>query len=403
MERIGPLTGRVVPRSQRPDAPATTDTWWAGGPWSRFMGRVHGDDLSYLVIEDDTGRLCATAPLLMSTVDRGPALLRLPAIVGDEHVFGDGDRLSTQERAQYDELRRQLPEVQVAGRYPAIAVSTRGTDHGIAVAVDSPVSRTAVFEALPEILADVAEQLGCPSYGICHVTDEDSEILQIAGKAHGYQRVVLGAETILDLPAVAGRDEYVASLRSRRRTRLQRELTEYRAQRLSTGVRTGPDALTDDTAVLQARLRARHGTPSPVAAVRREFRDISGTVGDACVVLTAERDGRTLGFALCLYDEQRHELFVRSAGFDYDELADGCYLALIYGEVPLWAADNGVRRIRFGMSTYEAKRARGCTLQPMYGHLRFDGDGGNLLHRVAHWQSLGEQRRLAALGAGVLG
>lgn len=362
------------------------------------MARVHGPDLRYLLVEDAAGRLCAAAPLLVSTAERGPSLLKAPAIAGDELAFGDESRLTESERAEYDALRARLAGVRDA-QYPTLSLAVRGACDGVAMALEAPVSRAEVYAALPDLLAEAADELGCRSHAILNLADDSA--LRERAQALGHARVVLGAETALDIPVVSGQEEYFARLPSRRRTRLRKEKRQYVEQGLRTTVCTGPAAITDDLAVLQARLRAKHGMSGDVEPVRREFDQIREAVGDCVVVVSAERDGRLLGFALCLYDKDRAELFARSAGFDYDALTGGCYLALLYQEVPAWAADHGVRRIYFGTSTYEAKRARGCTLLPLYGHLRFAGPDGDLLRRAAQLQSLGEARRLEALGAAV--
>ncbi|MFF0144107.1 GNAT family N-acetyltransferase [Amycolatopsis sulphurea] len=211
---------------------------------------------------------------------------------------------------------------------------------------------------------------------------------------------MLGADTALDVPVVASHEEYFAALPSRRKTRLRKEKAQYVEQGLRTVVRSGRNAVTDDLVVLQAQLRAKHGMSGDLEQVRKEFFDIRDTVGDSVVVVSAERDGEVVGFTLCLYDKDRNELYARSSGFDHD--APGLYFALVYQEIPAWAADHGIRRIYFGTSTYEAKRARGCAMLPLYGQLRFTAEGGELLHRATALQALGETRGLEALGATVI-
>lgn len=399
MGRIDSLRGRVLFHADIRNAQTKTDRWWGDASWSEFMARTHGPDLRYLVVEDPAGALCATAPLLLATADRGPFLLKPPAIAGDERAFGDESTLTTEERAEYDALRARLDGVRAA-QYPSVSLTTRGSSHGVAMALGSPVPRNEVFAALPRLVADAAAELGCRSDAILHLDDDDATVRAVAAE-HGYERVVLGAETVLTIPAVSGQEEYFAGLPSRRRTRQRREMEQYLAQGLRSVVRTGAEAITEELVVLQARLRAKHGMPGGIDLVRKEFGDIRDTAGDSIVVCTAQRDRRVLGFVLSLYDKDRNELYARSAGFDYDELDRGCYLALTYREIPAWAADHGVRRVYYGMSTYEAKRARGCALAPLYGYLRFDGSDGDLLRRAARLQSVSEARRLRSLGAPV--
>ncbi|MFF0144111.1 peptidogalycan biosysnthesis protein [Amycolatopsis sulphurea] len=363
------------------------------------MARTHGPDLRYLLIADSAGTLCATAPLLYGTADRGAFFAKAPAIAGDEVAFGDEWRLTESEHAEYDALRSRLAGARAA-QYPTISLTVRGASDGVAMALESPVSRAEVHAALPGLVADAAAELGCRSHAILHL--EDDGTLREPAAELGHTRVVLGAETAMDIPVVSGQEEYFAALPRRRRYRLRAEKRQCVEQGLHTEVRTGPSSMTEDLILLQARQRAKHGMSGEVGPVREEFYRIRETVGDAVIVLSAVREGQLLGYTLCLYDKDRDELFARSAGFDYDALDGGCYFALMFHDVPAWAADHGVRRIFFGMSTYEAKRARGATLLSLYGHLRFDGPDGHLLHRATQLQSLGEARRLEALGAKVI-
>jgi predicted N-acyltransferase len=130
--------------------------------------------------------------------------------------------------------------------------------------------------------------------------------------------------------------------------------------------------------------------------VRNDFDAIRETVGDDCLVFSAERDGETLGFVL--YLRSGDALYGRTAGFDEDR-ARGCYFVLTYHDTVRWALGNGVRRVWYGLAAYQAKRLRGCALEPRHGWFRFTGDGSTPLDRAVRLQGLSEQRRLESLGS----
>ncbi|MEO6702246.1 MAG: peptidogalycan biosysnthesis protein [Jatrophihabitantaceae bacterium] len=397
MAAVIALSGRVVPHSELPSQHVLGNSWWSDRPWLSFMARANDDDFRYLLIETAEGRLCAVAPLMLSGADHGPFFLNSAAIIGDERAFGDSARLTSEQQASYQQLLTGLDNLR-AGQYPSVALSSRGTDHGVSMIADAPVSRELVLQRLPAILAEVAAGLGCRSYAILHLGESDRAIIEPAATAGGYCQVLLGAESCLSIPDVTSRAEYQASLRSRRRSRFAKEMQDYLAHGLRTVTHYGPDAITEDVVRLQARLRAKHGMSTELAATRKEFSDIQQVAGEHCLVLTAEREGRTIGFVLALHDRARQALHVRSSGFDDDDPVASSYFVLVYQDVPGWAAEHGIRTVWYGISASEAKRARGCTLLPLYGYLGFTGAAAGRLGQIGRLQSLGEQRRLAELG-----
>ncbi|MDH6574585.1 GNAT family N-acetyltransferase [Kitasatospora sp. MAP5-34] len=376
------------------------DSWWGDPGWSRFAQRAGRHQVRRLLVLDGEGAVCADAPLLISTPDTGSLFYDAPKMIGDERAFGDADRLSATDRERYDSLRLRLPPIRAA-QHPTVSLTAFGPHHGVRIAPRSRIPREAVFAALPGLLAAAADELGCRSSGLLHLGAAEHAAMADTAAAQGYTPVLLGADTVFELPDGADYDTWLASLRSRRRTRLRKELQDYRSQDIRTVVRQGPEAFTDELVELQAQLRAKHGVPTDPAAVRVEFDAIRDTVGEACVVFTAESDGKVLGFVLGLLDPGRRVLHARSAGFSPEAMAASCYFVLVYHDVPAWALDRGVRRVRFGMSTYEAKRARGCALEPLSGYVRFSGPDAAVPHLAAEVQSRTEAGRLTALGAEV--
>ncbi|MDH6574589.1 GNAT family N-acetyltransferase [Kitasatospora sp. MAP5-34] len=392
------LTGRIADRSAIPRIRLRGNTFWSGESWLRFTGRANSEELKFLVVEDEDSTPCAVAPLMVCTRDRGPFFHRLPGIIGDERSFGAVDRLSEAERTRYEKLLPQLDGLRQV-QYPSVALGARGSDHGVRFAVDSPVHPDQVMQALPRLLADAAAELGCRSYGILSLTGAEERVLRSAADDGGYRRVVLGADAVQWPVAAHTYEEYLQSMPGKTRGKRRREMKLYRESGLRTVVRSGPESVGDQLADFQARLRAKHGMPDAEASTRAEFADLRETVGDHVIVFRAERDGQLIAFALCLYDRERREIYVRSFGCDdTDPAGRYSYFALVYQEVPAWSARHGIAKIWYGMSTSEAKRARGCTLVPLYGLVHFSGTEADTLQRVGQLQSVGEQRRLAELG-----
>ncbi|MEV6006190.1 GNAT family N-acetyltransferase [Streptomyces sp. NPDC051976] len=392
------LAGRVADHSEVPRVPLRGNTFWSGESWLRFTARANGRELRFLVIEDEHGTPCAVAPLMVCTADRGPFFHRIPGIIGDERSFGDVTRLSEPERTWYEKHLPELDDLR-ADQYPAVALGARGSDHGVRFALESPVPPDEVMRALPRLLATAAAELGCRGYGILSLTAAEERMMRSAAADEGYHQVLLGADAVQTPVPADSYDAYLQTMSSNRRRGLRREMKLYRESGLRTTVQSGPESISDQLAEFQARLRTKHDMPDAEALTRAEFADLRETVGDHSLVFRAERDGRLVGFAMCLHDRERQEIYGRSVGFDdADPASRYCYFVLAYQEIPAWSARHGISRIWYGMSTSEAKRARGCTLVPLHGLVHFRGPGADTLYRVGELQSLGERRRLTALG-----
>lgn len=375
---------------------AAADLFWGDAGWTRFTERAGKHRVRLLVVRGPGGAVVAVATLLVAGADTGSLFYDVAKMVGDERAYGDPNRLPPDDRAAYDELRLRLPGLRPA-QNPTVSLTANGPHHGVRIAPGSPVPRSAVLAALPRLLAEAAATLGCRSTGLLHLGPDEHAAMAATAAEHGYVPVALGADAVVDLPGEGGYAGWVDGLRSRRRTRMRKELAEYREQGIRTVVTRGRDAFTDELVELQAQLRAKHGVPVDPASVRAEFDAIRDAVGDSCVVFTSERDGEVVGFALALLDPARGNLHARSAGFAPGTASAGCYFVLLYHDVPAWAVENGVRRVWYGMSTYEAKRARGCALRPLTGFLRFTGPDAGDLRAVAALQSRAEEARLADL------
>ncbi|MET9698513.1 GNAT family N-acetyltransferase [Streptomyces sp. NPDC006529] len=381
-------TAREFPALERPPVIWDDDRWW------RFTERTDLHETHYLAVHGPDGSLAALAPLLLTRDGGGLLFYDAPKMTGDLGAFGDPEHLTGAERARWDELAAALPEARRA-QYPSVALSVFGSHHGIVHAADRGESeRREVLAALPGLLDDAARSLGCASHALLYATDEQAGILGPAAAERGHVPAVLGAESVLRLDAPDW-DAYLASLVSRKRKRANRELREYAEAGFTTVVREGADALTGPVVDLQVALRAKYGLPGGRPRVERDFAAIRETVGDSALVLSAERDGETLGFVL--YLRSGDALFGRTAGFD-DDRAKGVYFALTYHETIRWSLANGVRDIWYGLAAYDAKRLRGCDLEARHGWFHFTGEGHQVLTETVRLQGDGEHGRLRSLG-----
>jgi uncharacterized protein len=393
------LEGQLLPPGARPaagDFPALDrpGVIWEDARWWRFTERTDLHEVHYLRIHAD-GRTVALAPLLLTRESGGLLFYDSPRLIGTPGSMAEPDLLDAADQDRWNELAAALPQAR-PDQYPSLTLGVFGSHHGVVHATDrTPAQRAAVMAALPALLGRAAAELGCRSSALLYVGEPYAQAVDDTARQHGYQSVLLGAEGVQHLPDTTDWDGYLAGLGSHRRRRISKEVERYEAAGWRTVVRTGADALDDEVVALQVAHRAKYGLPGGEDRVRRDFDAVRADLGESCLVLGSERDGRLGGFVL--YFRAGDALFARTAGFSPD--ADGCYLTLTYHETARWALAHGVRRIHYGLSAYQAKYARGCELQPRWGWFAFSGVHADDYRTLADLQSLSIERRLASVGA----
>ena len=394
------VTGELLPAGSFPSTadlpgPDRPGIVWEDRRWWRFVDRTDLHQCRYLRISVG-GRPVAMAPLLLTRDAEGLLFYDPPRLIGTAGAMAEPELLTAAERQRWDELTRLVEEGR-GRQYPSLALGTFGNHHGV---VHDPTrtaaQRAAVLAALPRLVERAAAELGCRSSALLYLGGEESATVRASAAATGHLPVLLGAEAVQHLPE-SSYDAYLAGLSSRRRTRLRREVREYEQAGFRTVVREGAGAIDEEIIALQVAHRTKYGLPGGEARVRRDFEGIRAELGADCLVLAAEREGRLSGFVL--YLRTAEALFARTAGFGPD--ATGCYLALAYHETARWATEHGVRRVHFGMAAYQAKRSRGCDLEPRWGWFAFGGPLRDAYRELLRLQSLTVARHLEQVGAPV--
>lgn len=391
-------SGNLLAPNARPSAQdfaglANPDVIWEDERWCRFTERTDLHEVRYLEIRDDC-RPVALAPLLITAKPGGLLYYDPPRLAGTAGALAEPQLLDPSEQQRWGELTSSLPD---PDQYPSLALATFGNHHGVAHATDRTADqRRAVMAALPELLLQTAAELGCRSVALLYVGEpEAADVDQSASRA-GYTSTLLGAEGVLEL-ADTSWQEYLAGLSKRRRYQARKELRIYQEAGFRTVIRTGPEAFSEDLVALQVAHRLKYGLPGGEERVRRDLTTVRDELGDSCVVFTAERDGRIGSFTL--YLRTRDALFARTGGTAPD--AKGCYFAVDYHETARWAVENGIRRIHYGMASYEAKVTRGCELRPRWGWFAFNGSQADTYREVLALQSQSIERQLELVGAPV--
>ena len=388
-------SGHLLPPRTRPSAQdfaglARPDVIWEDERWWRFTERTDLHEVRYLEVRED-GLTVALAPLLITAKPGGLLFYDPPRLVGTAGALAEPELLDPHDQQRWAELTATLPD---PDQYPSLALGTFGNHHGVAhLSGRTAEERRAVMGALPELLLQAADELGCRSVAMLYVGEPEAADVDESAARAGYSATLLGAEGVHELPATTW-DGYLAGLSKCRRYQTRTELRTYEVAGFRTIVRTGPEAFSEELVALQVAHRAKYDLPGGEDRVRRDMTALRDELGESCVVFSAERDGRMGSFTL--YLRTRDALFARTGGTLPD--ARGCYFAVDYHETARWALDNGIRRIHYGMAGYEAKVTRGCELRPRWGWFSFQGAQSDTYREVLALQSQSIERQLALAG-----
>lgn len=388
-------SGHLLPRYARPTSRdfaglGDPDIIWEDARWWRFTERTDLHEVRYLEVRED-GQAVALAPMLITEKPGGLLFYDPPRLAGTAGALAEPELLDPSDQQRWAELTATLP---AADQYPSLALATFGNHHGVAHDPARTIDqRRAVMAALPELLLQAADDLGCRSVALLYIGEPDAADVDESASRAGYASTLLGAEGVLEL-ADTSWEGYLAGLSKRRRYQARKELRIYEVAGFRTVIRTGPDAFSEDLVDLQVAHRAKYGLPGGEDRVRRDLNAVRDELGESCVVFSAERDGQMSSFTL--YLRTRDALFARTGGTLPD--AKGCYFAVDYHETARWAVENGIRRVHYGMAAYEAKVTRGCELRPRWGWFAFQGAQADTYREVLELQSQSIERQLALVG-----
>jgi uncharacterized protein len=260
----------------------------------------------------------------------------------------------------HDQLtRRKLPSPPAAGilvgqrrGYLAHLLVAPGADRAEAVG--------RLLAAVRGVRAPGMGTGGAPPCVAMYLTTADVIALREAGV--WTMPVALKTDAWIEIPP-GGWDAWMESIGSQHRVqRIRSEVRRF--QRVGYQVRH----LTllecyRDAARLLARTQGRYGQPVDVDMLSQVFRDQGELAGPRAEVLLCVSDGQPpVGF--CLFYRWGDTVYLRAAGFDYDELNSAAeYFNLVYyipGRFP------GVRWLHAGTGTAEGKALRGATLHPLW-------------------------------------
>lgn len=169
--------------------------------------------------------------------------------------------------------------------------------------------------------------------------------------------------------------DYLASLPSRRRTKVRREMRVFK----EAGLRVDTvcdvsdlESATPQLADMLCQLQRKHGLEVSAEEMTSEFARQWTYLGRRAVTFVCRADGDILGFATGYLGDDRW-LYIRMGGFDYGKLRSAYeyFNTAIYGPL-IFCAENGYAGLRLGAGSHAAKAFRGAILSPL-AHIAMPG------------------------------
>jgi predicted N-acyltransferase len=210
-------------------------------------------------------------------------------------------------------------------------------------------------------LTDPADSTGTGCVAM-YVTTPDAKALREAGVAA--EPVLLEADAWFELPP-GGWDAWLDALPSKRRGNVRREVRRFRDAGYTVEHRPLSECY-EELPRLAASTQSKYGhAASPAYWLTLLRGHVEGMGCAARVSVCRRRDGAAVGF--CLYYVWGDTLFLRWAGFDYEQLERAAeYFNLVYYSQIMRAPKLGVRRLHAGIKAPQAKALRGAMLRPLW-------------------------------------
>jgi predicted N-acyltransferase len=363
--------------------------------WLHAVEGMLGPEHPYLVVERAGEVIAVTACQVVRDPDLYAFFDLRSLLLAPERIAELRPWLSPDAAARMVELADVL-RPQGGRLLPALlATVPRGYESGIVYHRGLVASeRDEVARRVVEAFDELALRRGAGAAAFLYVREASDPHLDAALDAWGYVPTVLGATCFLDL-RWPDYDSYLSHFTSSRRKMLRTDVRRF-AGSGCTVTMGGAELLDDELAPLQAATQSKHGHRMDPDRTARWYARIRAELGPYVRVSLARREGRVLGFGL--FYELGGELHARVVGLDYQRLgAERAYFNLTFHEPIRYAIAAGLRRVDFGLESYEAKMLRGCDLRPVRGWFRFGGGDGAGLPELLDLQATAQLAHHAAL------
>lgn len=342
------------------------DTWdqlahpslYLSSGWLRARSRTVKASEHFILTSGADGYPLASAPCYLSTDKAHPGYAPARLLGFDD--LSEAEYLeSAQELDAITRYRAMLME-QGGAWNPAFVVGAPGRYGGISVRAglhgnQAAAARSGLIDAVEQQAAEV----GARSISWLYFVEGEDLPLEQMLIERGYARLILDAECYMPI-RWNNFDEYLANFRNEYRGTVKHEMEALDAAGVKVDMH-GAEILGPELAALERQWRLKYGRTPPLEEIVADYEELRSCMADSLRVFVATLDGRAIGFAVFL--EENNIWYSRFGGFDYSAGNLFLYFNLLFYRPIQTMIERGAISARYSLKSYLAKRSRGCLLR----------------------------------------
>lgn len=320
-------------------------------PWLRLVEADPWHDAWYVTVRDGSGVLRGVLPVYLPS---GPSRAGVDAFYDPASVF----------------LADQGGEVARRWRPTMLAGTRAGYETDLLVDPDlDPAGRRVVLDAMVTRWAKLAEAWGVDGRAAMYLLPDAARQL---APSMGAAPLLTDVTTAIPLDGMSSFDDYVASLPSRRRNRVRREVRDFAGSGLSLRW-TRLSEVADAVAPLLAAHHGRYGHHDTPEMLTVHLRQQAVALDASSRVLLCERRGALLGVLLAYEWEDVWYARLAATGEGLRGHAFAFFSLVYYGPVAA-AIERGIHSYVLGPSGVTAKVHRGARVETRWSLLAGSGE-----------------------------
>ncbi|MCM3185916.1 peptidoglycan biosynthesis/recognition protein [Bacillus sp. AG236] len=375
-------------------------SFWSSKEWLMSQEQTGENCFLYLCILIE-GNVIGMIPSQFIHNTESKLFYNIPLMLANGGNFGEDNYLSEEEKLELSS-HQNIIKHNIRTLYPSLVAANPSSYFSLYLDQNLNSNlKNKVLTGLVTLYEMLSLDLKCMSNGFLYIYEESIEKMDELLIERDYIKATLGADCVID---VIWKDfkEYLSEFPKKRRANLRRERSMFNKASIEVEIKKGVNALSNELIELQLSLSEKYGIKNKPIQVKKKFEAIKQYLDEHIVVFIAKKQDEVIGFSL--FFEYNDILYSYIAGFDYEKITseEFCYFNLVIYEPLIWCMNKGIKQIRFGLSSYEAKMRRGSYLKRNAGYFKVQGHCNNEAIRVINLFGFTEERLLNELEDNIL-
>ncbi|MRV72387.1 GNAT family N-acetyltransferase [Duganella sp. FT92W] len=353
------------------------DTWdqlahpslYLSSGWLRARSRTVKAAERFILTSGADGKPLASAPCYLATDKAHPGYA--PAQLLSFEGLSEPEYQGSAEELAAIEQHRAMLNAHSAAWNPGFVVGAPGRYGGISTRAGLDEKQAAdARSGLIDAVEHQAREDGARSISWLYFVEGEDALLEQMLMERGYARLILDAECYMPI-RWNNFDDYLAAFRNEYRGTVKHEMAAMDAAGVKVEMH-GAEVLGPELAALERQWRLKYGRTPPVEEIVADYEELRSCMPDSLRVFVATLDGRAIGFAVFL--EENNIWYSRFGGFDYTAGNLFLYFNLLFYRPIQTMIESGAVSARYSLKSYVAKRSRGCLLRNVLAFVKAPED-----------------------------